>query len=340
MQRPHLIPFTSLFLLLSLGCQPAREDASQSAADMVATDYAAARDAYWATEDIAERARIARDFVGRYPETERAVGFVERLVSDTTDDTNRPELAYELIDLALPKITDPELRFEIRMQQLALHGKTGKQDALRTLAGELASERDLRWERHYEIVEAATEGECWELALAHSDAALAWSNPAAYKEDHPDDSDAEAVWRAERRNLYARSAKGWALANLDRTQEALATFRKAGEYRSSNIVDVDHAPLDRYWAMALLRQGDPAAAMTVLAEEAAFGWEPEVHELYRQAYVAVHGSDEGLEAHRRELRTRLGKVFPDFALANYDGEIVRFSDFRGDLVLLTIWDPG
>lgn len=333
------VPLACLALLFGLGCryEPAQPDAATDDEGYQAA-VEEARGAYMAAETFDEKLAIARGFLERFPQAEDAASVVG-MVAGAAVEAGRADAARELIDATLARLEDPETAFQVKMQLVDFHAKTGNKEALRALVAELGKERDLGYRDHYPIIEAALTAEDWELALAHSEASLAYATPAAYKEDSPDVSDAEAEKLGTRRVAYSLAFKGWAEYNLGRTEEAFASFREARESTDFSPLGVDSTSLHRYWGKALVAEGKATEAMDLLAAEALYGAGETALGAYREAYAACHDGEDGFEEHLWEERLARARKLPDFALPNYDGEIVSLADFAGDVVLLAFWFP-
>ena len=78
--------------------------------------------------------------------------------------------------------------------------------------------------------------------------------------------------------------------------------------------------------------------MHVLEVEALYG-SHESKDAYKEAWVAAHGSEEGLEETLWSLRQEKSKALPQFALANYDGATIDTADFSGNVMLVVSWAP-
>lgn len=338
LRRPTVL-LACLALAAGLACRrdaPRSADAPDDGGYQEAVE--AVRDAYTGAATFDDKLAIARDFFERFPQAEDAADVVGAVAHDALE-AGRPEAAHALIDATLARVEDPEVAFRVRMQLVDLYAKTGEKAKLRALVGELAAARELRYRDLYPIVEAAVTAEDWELALDESEASLAFATPAAYKEDSPDLSDAEAAKLGTRRVAYSLAFKGWAQYNLGHPEEALATFQTAKASTDFSPLGVDATPLHRYWGQALLRQGQATEAMEMLAPEALFGAGPEALDAYREAYAACNDGDGGFDEHLWQERLARARELPDFTLPDYDGGTASLSDFAGDVVLLAFWFP-
>jgi len=171
---------------------------------------------------------------------------------------------------------------------------------------------------------------------------LARSTPEAWRADHPDRefSDEEVAKRAQQWRVTALPYLGWAHYNQGRTDEALELFEQADAERVNDYVGVSLQPLDRFWASALLREGDAAAALERVSRDAVFGDRDQAMPVFRQAWAAVNGSEDGLDEQLWQARQRLARSIDDFTLPDYDGRQHSLSDLRrGKVLLLAFWFP-
>lgn len=345
MLRRFLILIACLTLLASLGCGPGTQEEATGPAEEAADQELEKAiketvDAYGEADTAEEKVRIVRDFLDRYPDTEYTSDALDIAIADMTGELDHPAGAYDLVRTVLAKVEDPERQFKVKVRLAVLHGKTGKLDELRSLLAELAAEREFDYYDHQAIIETAVEAEAWELVLEQSEASLALATPEAFKADNPDMEDEKKIARyGKRRRGNSLAHKGWALVNLERTDEGLATFREAQESTTYSYVGFAETPLYRYWARTLMKQGDVDGAIELVTRDALYSRQDNREDLLRQAYVAKTGNDEGFDEYLWERRLELAKPFDFFALPNYNDETVDLADFKGDVMLLSFWFP-
>ncbi|MCP4664641.1 MAG: hypothetical protein GY856_55365 [bacterium] len=345
MLRKFLILIACLTLLASLGCRPGTQEEATGAAEEAADQelektFKAMSEAYDDAETAEEKVRLLRDFLDRHPDTEYTGYALHHAIADMTGELNDPEGAYELVRTVLAEVEDPERQFKVKIRLAVLHGKTGKLDELRTLLAELAAEREFDYYDHLGIIETAVEAEAWDLVLEQSEASLALATPEAFKADYPDMEDEKKIERyGKSRRGISLAHQGWALVNLERSDEGLATFREAQESITYSYVGFAETPLYRYWARTLLQDGDVDGAIELVTRDALYSRESEGRDLLRQAYVAKNGSDEGFDGFLWNHRLELARTFDSFSLPNYDDETVDLGDFKGDVMLLAFWFP-
>jgi len=319
-------------LLASVACGQSPERGSTEMA------YDEASEAYGATEDPEERVAIAKEFLARYPDTERTADALANAVWPLIEDLEQPDEAYELFDTYLPGISDAETRLDAQKVLAILHSKTGKLDELDALAATMIEEHEFQFTDYLDLLETAVEAEAWELVSRQADASLVLANPEAFKTQWPDISDEDAESWGHRRQAYVAAYKGWALENLGQHDQALTTFAENADKTTYTFLGVDDTPLHLYWGQSLLRQGRPEEAMERLTLEALFG-SKEAMDTFHKAWVASHGSDDGLEDRLWALRMEHSKPLPEFALANYENETIETRAMAGEVMLISAWSP-
>lgn len=290
------------------------------------------------TEDPEVKVGLARDFLERYPDSDHTGDFLGSGVYHYTESLDRPDEAYELVEMTLSKVEDPDARLEAQMQLAVLHSKTGRLEELSALADSMAEEHSFEFTDHLELMELATEAGAWDLAIEQVNDAMAFATPEAFKAQWPDYDDEYAARAGRRRTAYCMAYRGWAEANLGQYDAALASFTSGVDDTSYSLLGVDETPLHLYWGKTLILRGEPEDAMDRLSAEALFG-PKEAKEAYTEAWVAAHGSEDGLEDRLWTLRQEHAKPLPHFALPNYEGETFESTEYIGDVMLIAAWNP-
>ena len=328
-------------MLAALGCGQSEPPAANSPAEELSEVDQAAEET-WATweetEDPEVKVRLARDFLARYPDSDHTGDFLGSAVYHYTESLDRPDEAYELVTGTLNQVEDPDARLEAQMQLAVLHSKTGRLEELSELAGSMAEEHDFQFTDHLELMELATEAGAWNLAIEQAETGLAFATPEAFKAQWPDYDDEYAARASRRRTAYCEAYQGWAEANLGQYDAALASFTNGVEATSYSLLGVDETPLHLYWGQTLNLMGEPEDAMDRLSVEALFG-SKEAKQAYAEAWVAAHGTKEGLEERLWALRQEHAKPLPQFALPNYEGETFESTEHIGDVLLIAAWNP-
>lgn len=340
-----LLVFCLVVMVFGACGQPA-EEVTRAAAEgpkqeLSAVEMAAeeADEAIDAAETPEEKLAIALAFLDRYPVSEETgTGFLDSAVYWLVEELDRPEEAYELVEGILGQVEDPDTKLEVQMNLAILHSKTGRTEELEELALLMAEEHDFQYTDYYQVMEMATEAEAWALAIDQADASLALATPEAFQTQYPDMTAEESEKGGHRRVAFSSAYKGWAEANLGRTEEAVATFAEAAPSTSYSFLGADETPLHLFWGKTLLLQGDAEGALEKLAVEAIHG-DSEGAEVFRQAWMAAHGSEVGLEERLWILREEKARPLPAFALTDYDGNSLKSTGFAGDVMVVVAWHP-
>lgn len=335
-----------LALIVPWGCGRSESPPSESPVAGAPTEELSevdqVADATWAlweeTEDPEIKVGLAREFLARYPDSEHTGDFLGSAVYHFTESLDRPGEAYELVETTLARIEDADSRLEAQMQLAVLHSKTGRLQELSTLAEAMAEEHDFQFTDHLQLMELGTEAGAWNLVLEQADDALAYATPEAFRAQWPDYGDDYAERAGRRRRAYCKAYQGWAAANLGQYETALASFTSGADDTSYSLLGVDETPLHLFWGKTLTLQGEPEEAMDKLSKEALFG-SKDATQAFEEAWVAAHGSIEGLEERLWALRQEHAKPLPPFALRNYRGETFESTEHIGDVLLIAAWNP-
>ena len=334
----RLTAVAGLVLLLGLiaGCS---EQAPEVDVDQAWSDFRAAYNELEATPDKVE---LIESFLKAHPDSSYAGQLAPALAYYRGEEMDDPEGALMVLDETLEQNTDPEARFAIGTAMFPLSAEIGEPMDLGVIADELAAVRPLSFVEMIDIADMAVLHGQWQVGAEYAEASLAKATPEAFLSDYPDDdySPEEAAAKAERRRAMALADLGWALWNLGRQDEAKATFDEAMDLRTGDYVGASDTHLDLFAGKMALAAGDPERAMELLAPSAIMGGDGDAMAVYREAYVAEHGSDEGLESQVWSAREQLAKSVDDFTLADYDGNEHDFSALSdGKVTLLAFWFP-
>jgi len=341
MNRELAAGLLALALLTSLACgteQPTAEAPEETASE-VDQAFELSREAYEATESPEQKIALVREFLSKYPEsehTELCLGLATDLL---VGELEQPDEAAALFEEVLGRLEDPEIRLGAQTKLAGLYARTGRVADLGPLARQMAEEHELNYSNYYRLMDVALDAEAWDLLLELSDASLALANPEAYQAQYPDMTAEESERGGRRRVAISSANEGWALANLQRHDEALAIFADAVSETTYSFLGADDTDLHLYWGKTLMRAGKHSDAMDKLELEALYGSD-EAMEAYKECWVAARGSEEGLEEEVWALRQKHAQPLPGFSLANYDGESVSTEDFAGDVLLIAAWNPG
>ena len=143
---------------------------------------------------------------------------------------------------------------------------------------------------------------------------------------------AEAEARLVKAWLYLQHGKPRetlvALADMDAERDAARMWPDHGGLRLSSGVDDVQRVLR---AAALQQLGRNGEAREAFASALGFLDDPEMSKLYENLLAELGFQSVGLVVKAPPLPA------PEFALENLEGEIVRLSDYRGEVVLITFW---
>ncbi len=336
MARTLLTALLMAALVGGLGCGRAP---SEEAAELA---YQELREVWNETDSSEEKARLAEDFLTTYPASERAARLVPSALYHLGDVLGRPQEAYDLAARVLEATRDPERRFSIAMAMRSTAADLGRPVDLASIVADLSGHRPLLYSEHTSVVEAAFDEGLWDLALSHGEAAHALATEAAFRADNPDrEQSAEDVSQGvARRQGVALAAKGWALANLGRVEEALELFEAADRVTPRSYLGVPDSDLPVFWGRTLLARGEHEGAIELLAPAAIFGATEGAMEALRESYTAREGSDAGFDDYLWQSRQRHARVIDDAMIADYDGRLRSLADIRQDrAMLLAFWFP-
>jgi len=344
MKTPQWTGLLILVLVVSFGCSQTEEPTAESVAE--STDESSALEVaidelsenLSVTEDPEKKAVLIREYLSQFPESEYTGEVLRAAIEPLVDELHRPEEAYDLFNEVMVQLTDPEIKLDAQKQLAVLHSKTGRLDELDALATAMEAEHDFQYTDYLDLMDTAVEAEAWELAIQQADASLALATPEAFRAQYDDISDEDVQRWGRRREAFSAAHKGWAQENLGQHEAALSTFADNADKTTYSFLGADDTPLRQNWGKSLIRQGEPERAMDVLEVEALYG-SHEAKDAYKEAWVAAHGSEEGLEENLWSLRQEKSKALPQFALANYDGETIDTANFSGNVMLVVSWAP-
>jgi len=326
--------FVLVTVLLLAGCGDAKSRA-EKAAD-------AAWEAYMKAAGPREQLAVAREFLSRYPDSEETAGMAGAAVHLLVEPLAAPAEADALLVELLGEARGEKVRRDLLELRLEPLGHLGRRGDLAAVVAEMAALKPLGYSDNTAVAEAARDGGAWELALDHADAALAQSGEDALRSEPAAAklSDEQVRQRANARRAATLALKGWALANLGRGSEALATFDEADTHDKKLYAGNSDALVGSYRGRTLLRLSRPAEALEALARDALFGNDEEALATMRAAYRATRGGEVGCDDYLWETRLSLARPAADFTLPDYAGKATTFSTLRnGEIALLAFWFP-
>ena len=330
-----LVLFASFISPLPANGQECAEDAYKKAFEKLK-----------ACETAEESVAVFKEFVLGYPDHKYARVMLTNAVNFYCWNLRNLKGAVELVKEVLQKTTNPENIRSAKIRLIELYGKLKNAAELETIVQDLGDVTTLDYMTHKAIVEAAVESELWETALKHAEAALPMSTRECVRAEmeargiEVTDDDLEQIDRYSKRRMGPTlAAKGWSLANLGRIKEALTVFECAVDKTIYFYIGAPNTRLHIYWARTLMKLGNYGGAMRRIAPDAVFLGGPEHMEVFKEAYIARHGDDSGLEEYIWNKRLELAPTVCDFSLADYNGASHKFSEMKGKVTILTFWFP-
>lgn len=304
--------------------------------------HAAAEKAYRAAATPAEKVAILREFLATYPESEHTLDALRPAVYYLVERLDAAAEAEALVRDLLEQVQAPAIRREVLLARLEPLAALGDAATLATTVAAAIDIAPLDYAENDDAVDAALRATAWPLALERAEAGLLQAGPDAVRADFPDRTftDDEIREAVARRWAAMLAGKGWALANLERPDEALAALAEAAEHDTPEFTGDSANRIGSYRGRILLRLGRHREALQALAADALFGGDEDALTAMREAYVALHGGDTGLDAYLWSTRLAAAPRVPDFELPDYQGRPRAFSSLRGgEVTLLAFWFP-
>jgi len=334
MKRTFAIVLVLAVLQLVAACKTRQEKMEAAYASWNATMEQA--------ESDAEKLAAAKAFLAAFPDNEHTRRVAANAINLMTEQLDDAEGADDfLIDL-IARVKDAESKTALTGMRLGVLGTLGRAEELRAVAASFVSGRELGYGDRQRVFDAAVECGDWELALEHAEAALPLATPEVYQADYEKRnlSEQRIADGARRRRVAALAAKGWALANLDRLDEALPVLREAHETDFHGYMGNAESSSSTYFGRALLQAGKRDEAVDVLAVEALYGGSDAAEQALEGAFLASGGQEDGFDVDLEATRQRLAREADDFTLADYAGTPHTFSQLRnGEVALLSFWFP-
>jgi tetratricopeptide (TPR) repeat protein len=290
----------------------------------------------------ADKVAATRSFLDRFPDSTHTADAAETLAYVLGEEMGKPGEADAYLQKLYDRVTAAETRTEILGLRLAMLGKLKDGARLRQAAEEYLRGREPKFRDRSTIAGAALDAGEWDLALSTAEAALPLASPDVVSADNPKRklSEQRLADTARRRKVEMLGVKGWALANLGRTEDALAVLREAYDEDFHGYMGNTESSAGSYLGRALEMAGRHAEADAPLAVAALYGGDEEARKTLRARYPTTTVGDQALDAFLAEERTKLARVAADFTLPDYAGAPHAFSTLRnGEVTLLSFWFP-
>jgi tetratricopeptide (TPR) repeat protein len=303
-------------------------------------EFAKVEEAFDATEDPAEKAALAENFLARFPETEETGDVAGVIVYYRGRQLGDWESVWKTLSAASEAVTDPETDLAVALELRDAAQALDRDIDLAPFVSALEAERALTFGEHMKLMAAGGEDEDWAMTEKHARAGLALATPEAFRADYPDRefTDEDAARRAARREGTARAWLGWALANTDRIEEATTEFETADATSSPGYFGVPSGPLYRLWGATETEHGDRDAGMERLARAALWTDDHDAMELLESLYPTDEAATP-FEDWLWETRVRTARTVDSVTLEDYQGTEHSLDDLRGEAILLAFWFP-
>jgi hypothetical protein len=340
-----LAGLSCLIAALSVQCsRPKSEKAPTAAALKPADDFKATMDAYGKAKDPEAKIRLWLDFLSRNPNSSYTLGAINYVVTNHyLEQKKDPEGAVDFAIEHMAKITDAKLKRRADSALVRLYGRVGKKDQLRQFAGQIQARRGLDLGEHLAVADAAVEAKDWDLARTHCEALLKENTPDKIRSDpaFEKSTDEELRKRVEQNRGQALVILGRAALESNDTKAALAHFAEAGKLARYDYAGLPCWPfedLNLHWARALLKDGDPRAALGKISRDAIIQEKKEALAVLADAHRAA-GIEGDLQRYIERVKPTIVRKMPVFSAYDYDKKKVSYDQLKGTITLLTFWFP-
>jgi hypothetical protein len=293
-------------------------------------------------KDNGEKLAATRSFLDRFPDSKHTEDAAETLAYLLSDALGRPAEADEFLVALAGKVMTPETRTAILRIRLGVLGALKDGARLRQAVAEFSQGRDLDFAERSAVADAALACGEWELAASTADAALPLATPEGVRADNPTSkmNEQRVADTARRRRVEMLGAKGWALANLGRHDDAVAVLREAQAADFHGYMGNTESSAGSYLGRALAMAGKRDEAEQVLAVASLYGGDKPANAALRERFPAGAAGDGEFDAWVAAQRLKLARTVDDFTLPDYAGTPHTFSKLRnGEVTLLSFWFP-
>jgi hypothetical protein len=344
MLRKTLIVLT-LFLLVCVGggaveFAPAGNDTAKQSKD-AETAYKDMMEERHTYPDVEDRMALTKGYLAEYPETKHTAPLLGHVFYYQGEAQGDVPGAIAYAEGIRQKIEDPAIAREVDIKLVELYGRADMVDEMLALAGKLEADGALKFGDYWRIIEVGTKNGDWDVVRRYCEKAAPLTTAEVYREEWSqyEFTDEEATRAAKNRKGMLATKDGWAKANTDKVEAALADFVAAGGLINRNYLDIPDYDLNLHWANTLLKTGDYGGAIEKFAPDALIMGNDEALEGLKKAYVGKNGGEAGFDDYTQKLHRKIAKNVDDFELPDYEGKKHRFSDLRGEVTLLSFWFP-
>jgi hypothetical protein len=329
---------TLLFVLLAL-CAFAFTANTQEE-DPMDTYFNEMEAKYTAAADDKAKLELIKESLAKYPETDYTVMLID-LAKQHSVELDQVDDFVLLAEKIQNQVESPRMKNGIDRILLETFAEIKDIDRLNGMAEKLTGEGEKNFNLYYDLVRAFTVAEEWNPVLSYAQKGEQFATPEAYKKDYPDRemTDKELTSRGKNREGLLLTYAGWAKANTGRPIDALNDFGKAEKLIHYTYMDYSYGKLDYYWGLTLIQSGLLDDALNRLSPLAIFGEEEDAQQAMKETYTKKNGSDSNYDEFVKQQRMKFSKQIDDFSLADYDGNQVALSSFKGKVVVVSFWFP-
>jgi len=316
------------------GCGPTKAAIDQA--------YAKAEEAYGKAQKSDEKIKIFKDFLALYPDSDHTPDILDTLYYYMVDEGGDAEGFLTYMKILEPRVHASTSKTMIQVLKISSLGRLERCGDIETLAGKLAKDAGLSYDELIRVAHACQSCDQWNYVLSNVEAALNFATPEAFQKDYPDyDFTPERLERyAGRRKAESLALKGWAQFHLNKFNDALNTFQKAGEVETFSLVGVGENPLNVYRGRTLLAMGRVEEARESVIPDAVFAGDKAALDVLREIYEREPAPADTFDQYVENLREERAPLASDFSLSGYDGASRDFQELRGKkATLLTFWFP-
>jgi hypothetical protein len=304
--------------------------------------YKQAYQVYKDAETTDTKLEMLRAFLNEYPESKYTVEMADRIFYLQGIEQNDMKGTITFTREIRKKISDPQISTDLDVKLGQMYSKAGRVDDFTEVGTRLAESDLLSFGQHIDLSEAALQVKDWDVVKASSEKAQRFTTPEAYRADYPGNviSDELAKTRSQNRLGMIYTCRGWAKANTGQVDEALLDFESADGLLMKNIVGLPDYPLNIYWGKTLMMRGENRQAFERLAVDGLIGGNDDARQALKESYIAFNGGETGFDDYALSFKRKKAKTLEDFTLPGFSEGEYSLADLKGDITLISFWNPG
>lgn len=329
---------TLLCVLLVLGAFTFTVNAQEE--DPMETYFNEMEAKYTAAPDDKAKLELCKEALAKYPETDYTVMLLD-LARGHSIEVDQVDDFILLAEKIRDQVESPRMKNDIDRLLLETFAEIKDIERLNGMAAKVIGESEKNFNLYYDLVKAFTDAEQWDAVLSYAKKGEQFATPEAYKNDYPDRemTAEELASRGKNREGLLLTYAGWAKAKTGRPVDALSDFAKAEKLVHYTYMNYSYGKLDYYWGLTLIQSGLLDDALNRLSPLAVFGEEEDARQAMKEAYVKKNGSEANYDEFVKQQRLKFSKQIDDFTLADYNGDAVALSSFKGKVIVLSFWFP-